>query len=182
MRNKLIEAKEQKAGVLLISEDLDEIFAVSDWVAPIYEGKFMDIIPVEKAKRESIGAMMAGITLEEVAGMRIGSHELKPIKGLALAAERQLSFPFWQFLSPWHSSALFSSWPINPLAAYQEIFSYAFANPFGLPLTINRFIFPAALYLCIHNPLSSRALEYRDDRTVVCRGLGRLCGVFAFGE
>jgi simple sugar transport system permease protein len=34
---------------------------------------------------------------------------------------------------------------INPLSAYREIFSYAFANPFGLPLTINRFIF---LLLC----------------------------------
>ncbi|GMQ78680.1 MAG: ABC transporter permease [Anaerolineae bacterium] len=30
---------------------------------------------------------------------------------------------------------------INPLAAYREIFSYAFFNPFGLPLTISRFIF-----------------------------------------
>ena len=34
---------------------------------------------------------------------------------------------------------------INPLLAYQEIFGYAFANPFGLPLTINRFTF---LLLC----------------------------------
>jgi simple sugar transport system permease protein len=33
----------------------------------------------------------------------------------------------------------------NPLLAYQEIFSYAFFNRFGLPLTINRFIF---LLLC----------------------------------
>ncbi len=30
---------------------------------------------------------------------------------------------------------------ISPLEAYQEIFSYAFFNQFGLPLTINRFIF-----------------------------------------
>lgn len=30
---------------------------------------------------------------------------------------------------------------INPLVAYREIFSYAFASPYGLPLTINRFIF-----------------------------------------
>jgi simple sugar transport system permease protein len=36
---------------------------------------------------------------------------------------------------------------VNPLAAYREIFSYAFANPFGLPLTINRFIF---LLLCTY--------------------------------
>ncbi len=34
---------------------------------------------------------------------------------------------------------------INPLVAYREIFSYAFANHFGLPLTINRFTF---LLLC----------------------------------
>lgn len=30
---------------------------------------------------------------------------------------------------------------INPLMAYQEIFSFSFFNSFGLPLTINRFIF-----------------------------------------
>ena len=29
----------------------------------------------------------------------------------------------------------------SPLTAYREIFSYAFFNPFGLPATINRFIF-----------------------------------------
>ena len=62
VRNKLIEAKENKAGVLLISEDLDEILAVSDWIAPIYEGKLMGIIPGDKAEREEIGAMMAGIS------------------------------------------------------------------------------------------------------------------------
>lgn len=64
VRNKLIEAKLHKAGVLLISEDLDEILSLSDWVAPIYEGNLMDIIPGERAKRESVGAMMAGISLE----------------------------------------------------------------------------------------------------------------------
>jgi len=36
---------------------------------------------------------------------------------------------------------------VNPMIAYQEIFSYAFANQFGLPLTINRFIF---LLLCTY--------------------------------
>jgi ABC-type uncharacterized transport system ATPase subunit len=64
VRNKLIEAKQNKAGVLLISEDLDEVLSLSDWVAPIYEGQFMDIIPGEGAKRENVGAMMAGIRLE----------------------------------------------------------------------------------------------------------------------
>ncbi len=61
VRNKLMEAKKEKAAILLISEDLDEILSLSDWVAPIYEGKFMGIIPGEEAKRESVGAMMAGL-------------------------------------------------------------------------------------------------------------------------
>jgi simple sugar transport system ATP-binding protein len=68
VRTKLVEAKKQKAGVLLISEDLDEILAISDWVAPIYEGRIMGIIPIDLARREQIGAMMAGIEkAEEVA-------------------------------------------------------------------------------------------------------------------
>ncbi|MFC1922335.1 ABC transporter ATP-binding protein [Chloroflexota bacterium] len=64
VRNKLIEAKKDKAGVLLISEDLDEVMSISDWVAPIYEGKIMDIIPGEAAKRDNVGAMCAGVILE----------------------------------------------------------------------------------------------------------------------
>jgi simple sugar transport system ATP-binding protein len=65
VRNKLVEAKQAKAGILLISEDLDEIMSLSDWVAPIYEGKLIDIIPGSVAKRERVGAMMAGLRLEE---------------------------------------------------------------------------------------------------------------------
>ena len=64
VRNKLMEAKKEKAGILLISEDLDEILSLSDWVAPIYEGEFMGIIPGGEAKRESVGAMMAGLRVK----------------------------------------------------------------------------------------------------------------------
>ncbi len=60
VQNKLLEAKKEKAGILLISEDLDEVLSLSDRVAPIYEGEFMDIIPIEQARREDIGSMMAG--------------------------------------------------------------------------------------------------------------------------
>jgi simple sugar transport system ATP-binding protein len=65
VRNKLMAVKKEKAGILLISEDLDEVLSLSDWVAPIYEGEFMDIIPGEAAKRETVGAMMAGARPEE---------------------------------------------------------------------------------------------------------------------
>ncbi len=64
VQNKLIEAKKAKAAVLLISEDLDEVLALSDRVAPIYEGEFMGILPGGEVEREHVGAMMAGARLE----------------------------------------------------------------------------------------------------------------------
>jgi simple sugar transport system ATP-binding protein len=64
VRNKLMAAKAEKAGILLISEDLDEVLSLSDWVAPIYEGEFMGILPGEGIKRDRVGAMMAGSRLE----------------------------------------------------------------------------------------------------------------------
>ncbi len=67
VRNKLIEAKVNKAAVLLVSEDLDEVFSISDWIAPMYEGRFMGIVTTDDAKRENVGAMMAGISLEGAA-------------------------------------------------------------------------------------------------------------------
>jgi simple sugar transport system ATP-binding protein len=64
VRNKLMEAKMEKAAILLISEDLDEVLSLSDWVAPIYEGKLAGIIPGAEAERETVGAMMAGSRLK----------------------------------------------------------------------------------------------------------------------
>jgi simple sugar transport system ATP-binding protein len=66
VRNKLMEAKTERAGILLISEDLDEVLSLSDWVAPMYEGRLMGMIPGEEADRESVGAMMAGSSLEGI--------------------------------------------------------------------------------------------------------------------
>ncbi|MCO6453329.1 MAG: ABC transporter ATP-binding protein [Caldilineales bacterium] len=61
VQNRILEAKKAKAAVLLISEDLDEVLALSDRVAPIYEGEFMDDIAAEEVDRDLVGAMMAGL-------------------------------------------------------------------------------------------------------------------------
>lgn len=61
VRAKLVEAKAERAAVLLISEDLDEILSLSDWVAPIYEGRFVAILSRHEADAETVGAMMAGL-------------------------------------------------------------------------------------------------------------------------
>ncbi len=57
----LLDQRKQGAATLLISEDLDEIFALSDRIAVIYEGKIMDILPRSSATRETVGLLMAGV-------------------------------------------------------------------------------------------------------------------------
>lgn len=48
------------AAILLISEDLEEIFRLADKIAVIYEGRIMGTIPVSRATIEEVGLMMAG--------------------------------------------------------------------------------------------------------------------------
>jgi general nucleoside transport system ATP-binding protein len=65
VREQLLEQRRQGAAIMLISEDLDEILALSDRVAVIYEGQIMDIVPRENATPEKLGLLMAGVHPEE---------------------------------------------------------------------------------------------------------------------
>jgi len=49
------------AGILLISEDLDEIFNVSDRIAVIYNGRIMGIFDTSAVDTQKIGLLMAGV-------------------------------------------------------------------------------------------------------------------------
>ncbi len=60
VRNLLLEQRENGAAILLISEDLDELLAISDRIAVMYEGEMMGIVPAEGADIEEVGLMMAG--------------------------------------------------------------------------------------------------------------------------
>ncbi len=48
-------------GVLLISEDLEEIFALSDRIAVMYRGRIMADLPIAEATIERVGLLMAGV-------------------------------------------------------------------------------------------------------------------------
>ena len=65
VREQLIEQRNKGAAVMLISEDLDEILALSDRIAVIYEGQIMDIITRENATPEKLGLLMAGVRSED---------------------------------------------------------------------------------------------------------------------
>lgn len=57
---KLLEARKKRIGILLVSEDLDEILSLSDRIAVMHKGKIIGIVAAEGAKIEEIGLMMAG--------------------------------------------------------------------------------------------------------------------------
>jgi simple sugar transport system ATP-binding protein len=61
VRQQLIDQRVAGTATLLISEDLDEILALSDRIAVIYEGQIMDIVPREQATPEKLGLLMAGV-------------------------------------------------------------------------------------------------------------------------
>jgi simple sugar transport system permease protein len=80
--------------------------------------------------------------------MRIGSNELKLEKRVSLYGSQATTISILAIIvALLLFSLIFIQAGINPLDAYQEIFSYAFTSSFGLPLTINRFIF---LLLCTY--------------------------------
>ena len=64
IHKRLLEQRETGTATVLISEDLDEILALSDRIAVIYEGKIVGIVDRKAAKVEELGLMMAGVTPE----------------------------------------------------------------------------------------------------------------------
>ncbi len=61
IHQRILQERERGAGILLISEDLDEVFALSDRIVVIYEGEIMGEVPGVNASREQIGLWMSGV-------------------------------------------------------------------------------------------------------------------------
>ena len=67
VRNHLLAERDRGVGVLLISEDLDELLALSDRIIVLYEGRIVGELPVAEADVEQLGLLMAG-HVEEAPG------------------------------------------------------------------------------------------------------------------
>ena len=64
----LLAQREAGTATLLISEDLDEILALSDRIAVIYEGRIMGELARGEATAEKLGLMMAGVAVAARSG------------------------------------------------------------------------------------------------------------------
>lgn len=60
VRRKLVQMRDQGCAILLISADLDEILALSDRIAVIYEGKIVAVRERSKTNELELGLLMTG--------------------------------------------------------------------------------------------------------------------------
>ena len=60
VHRQFLDMRARGRGLLVISEDLEELFTLSDRIAVIYEGRIMDVIPVAEATAQKVGLLMAG--------------------------------------------------------------------------------------------------------------------------
>jgi simple sugar transport system ATP-binding protein len=61
IHGKFLELRARGGAVLLISEDLEELFALADRIAVMYRGRIVADLPVAVATVERIGLLMAGV-------------------------------------------------------------------------------------------------------------------------
>ncbi|HVU13230.1 MAG TPA: ABC transporter ATP-binding protein [Phototrophicaceae bacterium] len=64
IHKQIVRQRDEGAGVLLVSAELDEILSLSDRVVVMFEGRIMDTLPVEAATRNVCGLLMAGVKPE----------------------------------------------------------------------------------------------------------------------
>jgi general nucleoside transport system ATP-binding protein len=61
IHQRLLQQRSEGTATLLISEDLDEIRALSDRIAVIFEGQIVGMVDAKTATTEELGLMMAGV-------------------------------------------------------------------------------------------------------------------------
>ena len=60
VQGELLAARREGAGILLISEDLDELLDLSDHIVVIYRGRLSPPFPRDRVSQRMLGLMMAG--------------------------------------------------------------------------------------------------------------------------
>jgi simple sugar transport system ATP-binding protein len=74
VHTRLIEARDAQKAVLLFSLELDEILALADRIAVMYEGRIVGIVDREEATEEKLGLMMAGVSDDRTSAVAGGGE------------------------------------------------------------------------------------------------------------
>ncbi|CAG0989691.1 partial Ribose import ATP-binding protein RbsA, partial [Anaerolineae bacterium] len=61
IHRRIVQARDQRTAVLLVSAELDEIMSLSDRIAVMYKGQILETLDAQDATREKLGLLMAGV-------------------------------------------------------------------------------------------------------------------------
>jgi general nucleoside transport system ATP-binding protein len=80
IHNRIVQKREDGAAVLIISTELDEVVALGDRIAVMYQGRIVAIVDPEEATFERLGLLMGGAhpeehSAEELAAAAVGLSE-----------------------------------------------------------------------------------------------------------
>ena len=114
--------------------------------------------------------------------MRIGSSEIKLEKKLKVTGLEATVISILAILIGLALvSFIFIQAKVNPLTGYKEIFSFAFTNKFGLPLTINRSIFILLCTFAFIVPMRAGLWNIGMAGQLYAGALGAFAVAYVFG-
>ena len=67
IHHRIVDARDRRTAVLLVSAELDEIMSLSDRIAVMYKGRILDTLDARDATREQLGLLMAGVKVGDPA-------------------------------------------------------------------------------------------------------------------
>ncbi|MFI5254613.1 MAG: ABC transporter ATP-binding protein, partial [Candidatus Limnocylindrales bacterium] len=72
IHRRLVAKRDEGAAVLIVSTELDEVLALADRIAVMYQGRIVDIVDPERATPELLGLLMGGSSVEEAMAAAAG--------------------------------------------------------------------------------------------------------------
>ena len=75
IHNILLEQREEKKGILLVSLELDQVLALSDRILVMCNGEIVGEFTPDKVSRETLGLYMSGAKKDKVNAIKEGRHE-----------------------------------------------------------------------------------------------------------
>jgi simple sugar transport system ATP-binding protein len=79
IHRRIVEKRDEGVAVLIISTELDEVVALGDRIAVMYQGRIVDILQGEEATFESLGLLMGGAHPEEHNLEQAGAGAVKQV-------------------------------------------------------------------------------------------------------
>ena len=92
IHRRVVEKRDAGTAVLIVSTELDEVMALGDRIAVMYQGRIVAILDPAEATPERLGLYMGGATIPPEDGTTDGPHP-QPAASAAVGASTQGTQP-----------------------------------------------------------------------------------------